>query len=145
MHGSKRNLQLLRLAPQLETLILWPSSRSLGSLVDVVITLLPTLRCLSLDVVKEPAAIEAIATAILVRYVLLVVVSLCKRLTIAWNVNDKRKTGTRQIQFPSSLDRIIYRITSSTIDNDNFTPGSWIPFTQEFSFILVKESNTHVD
>lgn len=66
MHGGRRNLQLLRLAPQLETLILWPSSRTLGPLIEVIVEMLPTLRCLSLDVVREPGAITAIAEAILV-------------------------------------------------------------------------------
>ncbi|KAI5481584.1 hypothetical protein MNV49_002810 [Pseudohyphozyma bogoriensis] len=55
MHGSSCLLELVRLCPNLESLLLWPESRRLGTLVPVISSLLPKLRFLSLDAVSEPS------------------------------------------------------------------------------------------
>lgn len=68
MHGHKRNLQLMRKAPHIKSLLLWPSSRKLSNVVNIIIELLPQLELLSLDVVGEPRVISLISDKILVRF-----------------------------------------------------------------------------
>lgn len=64
MHGHKALLQLTRLAPNLESLLLWPGSRRLGTLGDYIAAHLGKIRLLSVDAVHEPAVFSLFANAI---------------------------------------------------------------------------------
>lgn len=65
---SPPQVNLTRLAPNLESLLLWPASRRLGDLGDHIASKLGQLRNLSLDAVHEPAAFSLFANAIDARF-----------------------------------------------------------------------------
>ncbi|GAA5946417.1 hypothetical protein JCM3765_000233 [Sporobolomyces pararoseus] len=56
MHGSSILLNLIEKCPNLDSLLLWPSSRRLGVYVDLIKSLLPRLRLLSMDSVRDPSS-----------------------------------------------------------------------------------------
>ncbi|GAA5849640.1 hypothetical protein JCM3766R1_003310 [Sporobolomyces carnicolor] len=64
MHGSSQLLNLVHKCPNLDSLLLWPSSRRLGTHVDTIRSLLPRLRLLSMDSVRDPTAFRHIAEEI---------------------------------------------------------------------------------
>lgn len=57
-------LNLVHKCPNLDSLLLWPSSRRLGTHVDTIRSLLPRLRLLSMDSVRDPTAFRHIAEEI---------------------------------------------------------------------------------
>ena len=57
-------MNLTRLAPNLESLLLWPASRRLGPLGDDIASKMGQLRNLSIDAVHEPAVFSLFANAI---------------------------------------------------------------------------------
>ncbi|GAA5867214.1 hypothetical protein JCM1840_004989 [Sporobolomyces johnsonii] len=65
MHGSSSLLNLVPKCPNLDSLLLWPSSRRLGVHANTIKALLPRLRLLSMDSVREGTAFRTIADEIL--------------------------------------------------------------------------------
>ncbi|ORY79306.1 hypothetical protein BCR35DRAFT_97053 [Leucosporidium creatinivorum] len=61
MHGARKLVDITRLAPNLESLLLWPHSRGFKDLGQVIAAKLPTLRLLSLDAVHETEFILQLA------------------------------------------------------------------------------------
>lgn len=61
-------INLTRLAPNLESLLLWPAARRLGDLGDHIASLMGQLRNLSIDAVHEPAVFSLFANAINKRF-----------------------------------------------------------------------------
>ncbi len=57
-------MNLTRLAPNLESLLLWPATRRLGELGDHIASKLGQLRNLSIDAVHEPAVFSLFANAL---------------------------------------------------------------------------------
>lgn len=67
MHSDPELFQLVDKCPNLDSLLLWPATRRLGNRIHVVKGLLPHLRLLSLDSVREATAFRALADEIIVR------------------------------------------------------------------------------
>lgn len=67
MHSDPELFQLVDKCPNLDSLLLWPATRRLGNRIQVVKGLLPHLRLLSLDSVREATAFRALADEIIVR------------------------------------------------------------------------------
>lgn len=67
MHGSPQLVDLVRVAPNLESLLMWPSSRRYRELGTVILDRLPRLRMLSLDSVHEPSLFNKLSASIEVR------------------------------------------------------------------------------
>lgn len=67
MHSDPELFQLVDKCPNLDSLLLWPSTRRIGPRIAVIKGLLPHLRLLSLDSVREAAAFRALADEIIVR------------------------------------------------------------------------------
>ncbi|GAA5869971.1 hypothetical protein JCM16303_001855 [Sporobolomyces ruberrimus] len=65
MHGSGQLLKLVSKCPNLDSLLLWPSSRRLGAHIDVIQSLLPRLRLLSMDSVRDPSAFRNLGDEII--------------------------------------------------------------------------------
>ncbi|GAA6009289.1 hypothetical protein JCM11491_004259 [Sporobolomyces phaffii] len=64
MHGSSQLLNLVAKCPNLDSLLLWPSSRRLGVFAETIASLLPRLRLLSMDSVRDPAAFRQLGEEI---------------------------------------------------------------------------------
>lgn len=64
MHGAPKLVELVRLAPNLESLLMWPSARSYRDLGPDILQKLPHLRLLSLDAVHEPTLFGALTRKI---------------------------------------------------------------------------------
>ncbi|GAA5976662.1 hypothetical protein JCM10908_005586 [Rhodotorula pacifica] len=65
MHSDPELFQLVDKCTNLDSLLLWPSTRRLGNRIEVIKGLLPHLRLLSLDSVREAAAFRALADEII--------------------------------------------------------------------------------
>ncbi|GAA5933959.1 uncharacterized protein JCM15063_000516 [Sporobolomyces koalae] len=61
MHGSSQLLDLLSKCPNLDSLLLWPSSRRLAPFLPSILNLLPRLRLLSMDSVRDPSTFLKLA------------------------------------------------------------------------------------
>ncbi|GAA5825750.1 hypothetical protein JCM5353_001409 [Sporobolomyces roseus] len=64
MHGSSQLLNFISKCPNLDSLLLWPSSRRLGVFTDTIKALLPRLRLLSMDSVRDPSAFRELSETI---------------------------------------------------------------------------------
>ncbi|GAA6061650.1 hypothetical protein JCM10212_002527 [Sporobolomyces blumeae] len=64
MHGSAQLLNLVPKVPNLDSLLLWPSSRRLGVWSETIKSLLPRLRLLSMDSVRDPSTFRDLADEI---------------------------------------------------------------------------------
>ncbi|GAA5898640.1 uncharacterized protein JCM6883_003376 [Sporobolomyces salmoneus] len=64
MHGSPQLLDLVAKCPNLDSLLLWPSSRRLGPYTPIIESLLPRLRNLSMDSVRDPSTFVQLADEI---------------------------------------------------------------------------------
>ncbi|KAM0788401.1 hypothetical protein ACM66B_001539 [Microbotryomycetes sp. NB124-2] len=64
MHGSNRLCELLRFAPNVESLLMWSHQRAFWSLTDDIVERVPRLVKISLDAVNQPSLFNHIAQAI---------------------------------------------------------------------------------
>ncbi|KAK4051833.1 hypothetical protein OIV83_002538 [Microbotryomycetes sp. JL201] len=64
MHGSNRLGELLKFAPNVQSLLIWSHARAFWSLMDEIIERVPKLVKLSLDAVNQPSLFNHIAQAI---------------------------------------------------------------------------------
>lgn len=64
---SNPQLEFARLGPNLESLLIWPERRQFGTLMPVIVGLLPSLRFLSMDAVAEPACFGELTAELEVR------------------------------------------------------------------------------
>lgn len=67
MHSDPELFSLVDKCPNVDSLLLWPSARRVGPRMPVIKGLLPHLRLLSLDSVREAAAFRTLADEVLVR------------------------------------------------------------------------------
>lgn len=81
-------VDLVRLAPNLASLLLWPHSRRFNSLGPIIAAQLPKLRLLSLDAVHDTGLITLLAETIEVRRWHIFPSFLCCMLTLSTRAAD---------------------------------------------------------